>query len=148
MIKTIMKNIFNPGNYPDNISFALLILRLAVGFMMLTHGYGKLLRLFGDDPLKFADPIGIGVTASLALAVFAEFFCSIFLILGVATRLSAMPLIVTMLVAALIVHAPDAFGRKELPLLYAAVSFTIFITGAGKFSVDNLIFKKLKHSSL
>lgn len=142
-MKTILKNIFYPGNYPDNISFALLLIRLAVGLMMLTHGYGKLLRLIGDDPIKFADPIGIGETVSLTLAVFAEFFCSVFLILGVATRLSAIPLIVTMLVAALIVHAPDAFGRKELPLLYAAVSFAILITGAGKYSIDNLVFKKL-----
>ena len=146
-MKTILKNIFHPGNYPDNISLALLLLRLAVGFMMLTHGYGKLLTLIGDDPIKFADPIGIGETASLILAVFAEFFCSVFLIFGFATRLSAIPLIVTMLVAVLIVHAPDAFGRKELPLLYAAVFFAILIAGAGKYSVDNLVFKKLSHSS-
>ena len=147
-MKKILKIIFHPGNYPDNISFALLLLRFAVGFMMLTHGYGKLLRLIGDDPIKFADPIGLGETASLILTVFAEFFCSVFLILGVATRLSTVPLIVTMLVAALIVHAPDAFGRKELPLLYAAVSFAILFTGAGKYSVDNMVFKKLNHLSL
>ncbi len=111
---------------------------------MLTHGYGKFLMLTGDGQVQFADPIGIGETASLILAVFAEFICSILLILGVATPLSALPLLITMLVAALIVHAPDPFTRKELPLLYAAVYLVIAIAGAGKYSFDNWLFKKLK----
>lgn len=143
-MKKLIRNVFYPGEYPQYLSLALLLLRLAVGVLMLTHGYGKLLHLFGDDPIQFADPIGIGVTASLVLAVFAEVVCSVFLISGFATRLSAIPLLITMLVAALIVHAPDAFGRKELPLLYGAVYLAIALAGAGKYSVDNWIYKKIK----
>lgn len=141
----MIKNLFNPGNYPKNIHVALLILRLSVGVLMLTHGFGKFLKLFGDAPIQFADPIGLGVIISFSLAVFAEFFCSIFLIFGFATRFSAIPLLTTMLVAATIIHANDPFGRQELPLLYATIYVGIALAGAGKFSVDNWIYTKIKH---
>jgi len=49
-----------------------------------------------------------------------------------------------MLVAALVVHAPDPFMRKELPLLYAAVFLVLVISGPGRYSVDNWIFRKIK----
>jgi putative oxidoreductase len=143
-MKALIKRSFDTGTYPASVSISLLVIRVTVGVFMITHGYGKFLRLFADGPVQFADPIGIGVTASLVLTVFAEFFCSIFLIFGVATRFSAIPLLITMLVAALIVHAPDPFARKELPLLYAAIYVAIAIAGAGKYSVDNWIFKKWK----
>ncbi len=141
-MNTIIKKSLDTGNYPVNISLALLFLRIIVGVFMLTHGYGKVLMLFGDGPVKFADPIGLGETTSLIITVFAEFLCSIFLIFGVATRFSAVPLIITMLVAALIVHAPDTFMRKELPLLYAAIYLVIALAGAGSYSVDNWLIKK------
>lgn len=139
----MIKNIFNPGNYPPKINLALLLLRLSVGAFMLAHGMGKFSKLLGDDPIKFADPIGIGVTTSLALTVFAEVFCSLFLIFGIATRIVAIPLLFTMLVAVLIVHINDGFNKQELPLLYTMVYLTIVITGAGKISIDNLIYNKI-----
>ena len=139
----LLNLLFHTGNYPVNISTALLFIRIIAGSFMLTHGYGKFLMLTGEGPVQFADPIGIGVTATLALAVLAEFICSILLILGIVTRLSAIPLLSTMLVAAFIVHAPDPFMNKELPFLYASVFITILIAGGGKFSLDNLISTKL-----
>lgn len=139
-----LKKAFDTGIYPNAVSSALFILRLAVGILMLTHGYGKFLKLFGEAPIQFADPLGIGSELSLLLVVFAEFFCSIFLVFGIATRLSTIPLIITMLVAAFIVHASDPFMRKELPLLYAGIYIVIAIVGAGKYSVDHWLYKKLE----
>lgn len=143
-MKAIIKKSFDTGNYPNSISISLLFLRIVVGVFMLTHGSGKFIMLIGDGPIQFADPIGVGATASLVLVVFAELICSIFLIFGLATRFSAIPLLITMLVAAFIVHAPDAFMRKELPLLYTAIYAVFVLAGAGKFSVDYWIFEKLK----
>lgn len=138
----MIKQIFNPGKYSKNIDFSLLTLRILGGGFMLSHGIGKFFKLFGDEPIKFADPIGVGETTSLALTVFAEVFCAIFLIVGFATRLSAIPLFITMLVATFIVHANDGFGKQELPLLYAAIYLVIALLGAGKYSVDKLFYKR------
>lgn len=143
-MKEFVKKWFDTGNHPGSVSFSLLFLRVVTGIFMLTHGYKKLLMLTGGGPIQFADPIGIGVTASLILAVFAEVVCSVLLITGLATRFSVIPLIFTMLVAVLIVHADDGFGRKELPLLYASILAVIGIAGPGRFSLDNLINRKLK----
>lgn len=141
----MIKKVFYPGDYPRNIDFVLLLLRLTVAAFMLTHGWGKFVRLFGDAPIQFADPIGIGATASLVLTVFSEVFCSVFLIFGFATRLSAVPLLITMLVAAFIVHASDGFGRQELPLFYAISYVILIIAGAGKLSVDKWIYDRIRN---
>ena len=121
---------------------ALLIFRIWVSAMMLVHGIPKLMTLFGPDEIKFMDPIGIGVTASLALAVFAEVICSVLIILGLATRLAAIPLIVTMCVAIFIIHVPDGWARQELPSIYLAGYVLLLLTGAGKYSLDKAFMKK------
>jgi len=138
----MIKTLINPGSYSKNIDYSLLILRIAGGALMLTHGIGKFVLLFGSDTIQFPDPIGFGATTSLALTVFAEVVCAILLIIGLTTRFAAFSLLFTMLVAALIVHAPDPFVRQELPLLYASIYLVILIAGAGKFSIDKLITNK------
>lgn len=139
-MNSFAKNTLTTGNLPNSASLALLLLRLAVGTFMLTHGAGKMATLFSGDPIRFADPIGIGATASLALIVFAEVFCSILLILGLVTRFSAIPPLVGMLVAAFIVHGQDPFGNRELALFYSVIYLVLILTGAGKFSIDYLLW--------
>lgn len=141
-MNTIAKNIFNPGKYPDIINIVLLLLRISAGALMLTHGYGKFVTLFGTEPIQFADPFGVGAVASLSLTVFSEVLCSILLILGLGTRLAAIPLIITMFVAIFIIHVSDGFGRQELPLLYTVIYIAIALMGAGKYSIDYLIMSK------
>lgn len=138
----MIKKILNPGSYSQNINISLLILRITGGVLMLTHGVGKMTKLFGSDPIMFADPIGLGMTTSLALTVFAEVVCAVLLIFGLLTRFAAIPLLITMLVAVLIIHIADPFAKQELPLLYASIYLVILIAGAGKISIDYLIFNK------
>ncbi|HAC80460.1 MAG: DoxX family protein [Candidatus Binatia bacterium] len=113
----------------------LLVLRLAVGGMMLTHGLPKLQRLL-EKPDQFPDPIGLGPEVTLAFAVFSEVICAVLIIAGAATRLAAIPLLITMLVAAFVTHAGDPFNKMEPALLYGSCSLALVLTGAGKFSVD------------
>lgn len=113
----------------------LLVLRLFFGGMMLTHGIPKLMG-FADKMDSFPDPIGLGSPVALALAVFAEVACAILVALGAFTRLAVIPLIITMAVAAFIVHADDPLGRKELALAYLAAYAAIGLLGAGRYSVD------------
>lgn len=121
---------------------ALLVIRLGTGGMMLTHGIPKIGRLFGEGPVKFADPFGLGPEISLGMAIFAEVICAILVMVGFKTRLATIPLILTMLTAAFYAHWNDPFGRKELPLLYICVFIGILAFGAGKYAVDHLVKKR------
>ncbi|MHA4896430.1 DoxX family protein [Pedobacter sp. PWIIR3] len=134
-----MKQIFNTNFNHGSLNFGLLIFRVAIGAFMMVHGYGKLQGVLAGGEIQFMDPFGIGQTASMYLAIFAEFFCSIFLILGLATRLAVVPLIVTMLVAVLVAHGNDPFEKKELALHYLLAYFLILLIGAGKYSLDFFI---------
>lgn len=134
-----MKYIFSTEIKKQQLDVIILIVRVAVGCFMLTHGIGKFENLFSGEEIKFGDPIGIGKSASLALTVFAEFFCSIFLILGLATRLAVIPLIITMVTAAFVIHVTQGFAKQEMALLYLLVYITLFVTGGGKYSLDRLI---------
>ena len=116
----------------------LLLLRAGGGAFMMTHGIPKLQKLLAGN-LAFADPFGIGSTPSLILVIFAEVFCSALIVLGIATRLASIPLIVTMSVAAFMIHANDAFASKEMALLYLLIFITILVYGSGKFALGNLI---------
>jgi putative oxidoreductase len=136
-----MKDFFSI-KYSDKLLHVwLLIYRVVVSAFMLTHGLPKLYRFFGDQEIRFADPLGIGVIPSLVLVVFAEFFCSILLIVGYKTRLATIPLIITMIVIAFIHHAGDPFNRIELGLMFLVAYIGILITGPGKYSVDGLMRK-------
>ena len=119
----------------------LLLLRLAFGGLMLTHGMPKLLG-FAEKADGFPDPIGLGSAVALSLAVFAEVVCAALVVLGAFTRLAVVPLIVTMAVAAFIIHADDPLGRKELALLYLGAYLAIGLLGAGRFSVDARLPKR------
>ena len=131
-----MKNTYSTNLNLRNVDLGLLIFRLGISALMLTHGIPKLIRFFGSEEIVFADPLGFGEITTFTLAVIAEFVCSVLVILGLGTRLAVLPLIATMAVAALIVHVPDGFGRQELPLLYLTGWVLLFFTGAGKYSLD------------
>lgn len=141
-MKEIIKKSFNVESCPKSVSVALLILRVVAGAFMLTHGLGKLQMLIGGGAAQFPSVLGMGATLSLVLAVFAEFFAATLLILGLATRLASIPLLITMLVASIIIHHPDPFSVKELPFLYSTIFVVTLILGAGKYSIDSYIAKK------
>ena len=143
----MIKNLIFPSDHQfqtQPMAISLLILRVGVGLMMaLGHGWGKL-STYSTMVDQWADPIGLGSGLSLTLAVFAEFFCSLALVLGLMTRAAVIPLIVTMLVAVFIVHADDPFQKQELGLMYLVSYLTLLLTGAGRYSLDAVIGKKLK----
>lgn len=134
-----MKRLFNTHFSNEAVHFMLLVTRVAIGAFMLVHGYQKLQGILDGGEIQFGDPIGLGAPVSLYLTVFAEFFCSILLILGFVTRLAVIPLIITMIVAVAIVHSADDFGKKELGLHYLVVYLFLLVAGPGKYSVDRLI---------
>jgi putative oxidoreductase len=138
-----MKRLFNTNFNNASLHFMLLVLRVGIASFMIVHGYQKLGWLMAGGEIQFGDPMGVGMAASLYLTVFAEFFCSIFLLLGLGTRLAVIPLIITMIVAVFIVHAPDGFDKKEIGLHYLLVYVFLLVSGPGKYSVDHIISKSL-----
>lgn len=136
-----MNKIFKTGFENRSIEITLILIRIVSAVPMLfQHGLGKLNKLTGDEPIKFADPIGLGEKTSLILAVFSEAICPIFLVFGFLTRLAAIPLIITMATIIFIVHIDDGFGKMELPLIYLVLYIILAWLGAGKYSVDYKIF--------
>lgn len=139
MSKTYSTNLDLP-----KIDIALLVLRIGIAGLMLTHGIPKLIKLFTAEEIQFGDPLGVGPVASLTLTVFGEAICSVLVALGLATRLAAIPPAITMAVAAFIVHADDPFATKEKAILYLLVFVFFIITGAGKYSLDHYFLKAKK----
>jgi len=138
-----LKSIFSVKYNSNLLNMWMFVLRILIGIFILTHGFPKFQTLISGAEIHFADPIGLGVKASFALVVFAEFFCAILLILGLFTRLATIPLIISMAVASFFAHAGDTFADKELSLLYLILFVTFMISGGGKYSLDNLIYSGL-----
>ena len=136
-----MKRLFNVQHQGRNIDIAILILRVSLASLMLVHGIPKLLSLVSGDPVQFPALVG-GPEMSLALAVFAEVFCSILILFGLSTRLATIPLIITMLVAVFLIHAADPFTNKEVGLLYLVGYIILLIAGSGKISLDHLLMNR------
>jgi putative oxidoreductase len=133
-----MKKINIPNETAVNI--ASFFLRLACA-LMLIHGWKKL-STFSETVVDFDDPLHVGKTASLVLTIFAEFFCTIFVVFGLFTRLALLPLIFCMLVIIFIVDASEPLRGRESALMYLLVYLATFYVGSGKYSLDNLINKK------
>jgi putative oxidoreductase len=138
----MIKKIFAPGNNSNAVNFALLVLRLWIGLMMLVHHGVDKMKNFSSLAPNFPDPLGIGHSASLALAVFAEFFASLLVIFGLVTRWSALVLAIDMIVAFISVHKGALSGNHsgELAFMYLMGYVTLLLAGPGRFSVDKVVF--------
>lgn len=136
-----MKRLFSTKTSDSAFSFATLVLRVGAGILMLVnHGLDKLIH-FADKASRFSDPFGIGSTTSLALIVFAEFFCAAFIILGLFTRLAAIPLVIGMGVALFYAHNGEFFGKGESAALFLTAFLAVLFLGPGRVSLDRFIGK-------
>ena len=120
----------------QRLDLGLLLLRLASGGLMMVHGAQKASQ-WSTMSEGFPDPFGVGHAASLALAIFAELFCALLVVLGAFTRLALVPLMTTMVVAAFIIHGADPWAKKELAIFYLSVYVALFFAGPGRYSVDH-----------
>ena len=129
-----------------------LALRIPVGIIFAAHGAQKLFGWFGGYGLEGTagcmDSIGLSPGMLMALlAGAAEFFGGLALIVGLLTRPAAAALAVAMLVAIFAVHFQNglfmANNGYEFGLALLAASVSLLFSGAGKFSIDNLLSGKL-----
>ena len=117
-----------------SISFGLLLLRVGFSVGLMTHGYGKFMKVIQGN-FEFGDPIGIGPTFSLILASIGEFIAPILILIGWKTRIASLFPIITMLVAFAIAHDGDPFSTKEKSFVYLIAFLTLYFTGPGKYAL-------------
>lgn len=142
---------------------ALLPIRLLMAWEFGRAGMMKLngTNWFGNVQENFPFPFNvIPVEISWFLATWAEILGGIGLFLGLFTRFWAFSLIILTVVAIAGVHWPDqwsslaelwkgysisdkGFGNYRVPLLFMAMLFPLMFAGAGKLSLDHILFKKL-----
>jgi putative oxidoreductase len=135
-----MKKLLNINYNPAAFNFALLVMRVCGGILLAAHGYDKLVH-FQQYSAQFMNFMGIGAKASLSLAIFSEFFCSMFVILGLFTRVAVIPILISLSVVIFKAHNADFFGKADPGSLYFLIFFTILLVGPGKISIDGAVSK-------
>lgn len=162
----IFNNFKMVGTYANDVGIAAkifgvsaqqadLLLRLALGVVFFAHGAQKLLGWFGgygwEGTMGFLTQ-SLQIPAPLAaLAILAEFFGGIAIILGLLTRPAAAALSLTMLVAAFKVHMVNGFFLDsqgpadgiEYAFVLALLSLYFAVKGAGTVSLDKVILDSL-----
>ena len=136
----------------EQIAVSLLLLRVILGVIFFAHGSQKVMGWFGGYGMT--GTVGafknyMHIPAPLAyLASFTEFFGGIFMIFGLLTRLTALGLLISMIVAIFKVHLKAGFFMSTEPgksngfeynLSLAVVSLVLLLTGAGPVSLDSLL---------
>ncbi|MCF7854787.1 MAG: DoxX family protein [Candidatus Pacebacteria bacterium] len=126
------------------VDIGLLVIRVGVGIAFVLHGYPKIAG--GPDMWRgLGGAMGyIGIDFAPVfwgfMAAFAEFFGGILLVFGLFTRIVAILLVITMIVATLKLNAGDAsFGAVLHPAKMAVVFLGLLISGPGKASVQLVI---------
>lgn len=133
-----MKRLLSIRYSAGAFNFSMLLLRVSFGLLMIAqHGMPKLMN-FATVARGFYDPMGIGSKTSLILVIFAEVFCSIFIILGLFTRIAVIPLIILMCVAFFGANGGQV-AQGELALLYLTAYLVLLFLGPGRVSVDGMI---------
>lgn len=122
------------------VNASMLFLRIGIGLLMFHHGFEKITH-FDTTAQHMPNLLGMGKTINTSLVIFSEFFCSLFLILGLFTRLACIPLIIEMSVALYKAENLDFFGQGQASSLFLIGFIVLILIGPGKISVDGLIGK-------
>jgi len=142
----------------DSKSLALFLVRLALAVVILPHGMQKALGMFGgygiEGTLGFFGSMGMPVVLGV-LVILAEFVGPIGVLLGLGTRFMAFAIAIEMTGAMILGgHIHNGFFMNwfhnqpgegiEYFILVIGSALALVLGGGGKWSIDSLIFKKLK----
>ena len=144
-----MRTLLNPARRSRTaVDVALLVARVALGVILLAHGWQKLHEFtLSGTAAAFAD---MGVPAPVLAAWFVtavEILGGTALVLGVLTPVAGILNVFSLLGAMVLVHAKNGVfvenGGFELVLALAAGLAMVALLGAGRFSVDGIIDRKV-----
>jgi putative oxidoreductase len=136
-----MRKLLSTAYSDGAFNFALLVQRVVTGLLLLIgHGLPKISN-FNSLAGSFYDPLRIGHRLSLILVILAELFCSMFIVLGLFTRIAAMVIVINLAVAVFITQHGAPLKSVELGSIFLTSVFTIMILGPGRVSVDGMMGK-------
>lgn len=132
----------------NTVDHGLLLMRIMLGAVFLFHGSQKLFGMFGGPGIenfaKMLTDMGIPQPEMAAYAAaIAEFGGGACILLGLLTRVAAIPVIITMLVAFIVYHKAKFGGPEggEYALTLAVMLISLALMGAGRFSIDGMFRK-------
>lgn len=132
----------SPQLKPAPYHLGLLFFRVAVATQLLVvHGLEKL----HPDPgysAAFPNPFGWPEELNYCIALAGSLYFPVFIILGVLTRLAALPALAVTATGYFIVHAGESATMREIPFMYSTCLVLIVLLGAGRYSIDYLLFKE------
>ena len=136
-----MKRIFSPDSWM--IQEGLTFIRIIIGLLMIYHGW----EVFDKAKMgEYATWESFNNYASPAIMVYigkgAELIAGVLLALGLFTRIAAVILIVTMLYICFNVGNGRFWYEDQHPFLFALIGLIYFFAGGGKYSMDNILFRK------
>ena len=148
----MMKKVLLNGSNAINLDLGLLIIRLIIGLLMAFYGFEKMTRFNEMAAYEFwmknVSFFGMSSKIALGLTVFAELFCSLFLIVGLFSRISLFFLMFCMTYIFLVVFQLSILYKDENGyqfndgFVYFVIYLGLFFTGVGKYSLDSVLFDK------
>lgn len=121
---------------PFTPDIGLLFARIAGSLLLLhVHGLPKILH-YQNELAHIDDPLRMGHTLTLWCALFAEVLCPVLIVLGLLTRLAALPVVFLLAVSMVLVHPEWSIAEGQFGWLLVIVFGTIALSGAGRYSVD------------
>lgn len=141
-MKKIIRIITNPNSSDTLYHIVLLGFRILLSLEMIyAHGLKKL-GIGVVEAEQVPNPLHFPEAINNILAVSANIFFPILVILGFFTRLSVLPILSVTLTGYFVLHFYDAALVKDTPFMYSLSYLVILFLGAGRYSLDHYLFKR------
>ncbi|WP_342706108.1 DoxX family protein [Burkholderia arboris] len=120
----------------------LLFLRVTASVLLIVvHGLPKVVH-YTAEAAVIEDPFHLGRTLSILFAIFAEVVCPVFMIVGVWSRLAALPVMIITVVALAFVHPDWSLRDGQFAWMLLILFGTIAIAGAGRYTLPGLLLRR------
>jgi putative oxidoreductase len=117
------------------VDLGLLYLRVSASLLVLVvHGLPKVLH-YASEAAAIEDPFHLGKAVSISFAIFAEVICPPLMVLGIGTRLAAIPILIVTATALVFVHREWTLADGQFAWMLLILFGTVAIAGPGQYRV-------------
>ncbi|KIC95022.1 DoxX family protein [Flavihumibacter solisilvae] len=125
------------------IHYGLLVFRILLSLeLIVVHGLKKV-GLCGCEKEQIPNPLHFPEAFNNLFAIAANLVFPLFVIAGLFTRLTILPVLAVTLTGYFVLHWSDPLIIRDMPYMYSLSFLLLLVSGPGKYSIDNLINKKL-----